>query len=153
MDENLVLSDAASDAHKDATANVDNTLGIAVILVAGRLGFEVETIPSGDLATLTFDVVETAPTGRSFTIDCSSVSAADREGEEVLTLSTDGFLFIGSIGDVNGDEIVNAIDIQIVVNQVLGISTQTEAGDVNGDGSWDATDIQLVINTALGKPL
>jgi len=153
MDENLVLSDAASDAHKEATANVDNTLGIAVILVAGRLGFEVETLPSGDLATLTFDVLETAPTGRSFAIDCSSVSAADEEGEEVLTLSTDGFLFVGSIGDVNGDEIVNAIDIQIVVNQVLGISTQTEAGDVNGDGSWDAADIQLVINAALGKPL
>ena len=51
--------------------------------------------------------------------------------------------------DINGDSSVNAVDVQLVINDVLGIDTGEEA-DINGDGSIDAVDVQLVINSALG---
>ncbi len=51
--------------------------------------------------------------------------------------------------DIDGDGIVNSIDIQFVINVVLGI-TDIFVGDVNNDGSANASDIQLVINKVLG---
>jgi subtilase family serine protease len=55
----------------------------------------------------------------------------------------------GRAGDINGDLSVNAMDVQLVVNQVLGISPPTAAGDVNNDGMVNILDIQLTINILL----
>jgi len=54
-----------------------------------------------------------------------------------------------AFGDVNGDGSVNAIDVQLVINEALGIHTGYDC-DLNGDESVNAIDVQLVINTALG---
>lgn len=51
--------------------------------------------------------------------------------------------------DLNGDSTVNAVDVQLVINVVLGVETGVD-GDTNNDGTTDATDIQRVINAALG---
>ncbi len=57
-------------------------------------------------------------------------------------------------GDVNGDEEVNAVDIQLVINAVLGIPIDPSYNpDVNGDEEVNAIDIQLVINVVLGIPV
>lgn len=50
--------------------------------------------------------------------------------------------------DVNGDGIVNAVDIQLVVNGILGTRLVPTA-DVNRDGRTDASDVQLVVNGIL----
>ncbi len=55
-------------------------------------------------------------------------------------------------GDINGDSSVDAVDIQFVINDVLGIDTGHDC-DINGDGTVDAMDIQLAINAALGLPI
>ena len=53
--------------------------------------------------------------------------------------------------DVNGDGLVDALDVQLVINAALGITNEHDsAADVNGDGVVDALDVQLVINAALG---
>lgn len=49
--------------------------------------------------------------------------------------------------DVNKDGVLDASDIQMAVNAVLGLGPMADA---NGDGSADATDVQLVINAVLG---
>ena len=51
--------------------------------------------------------------------------------------------------DINGDSSVNAVDVQLTINEVLGIETGEDA-DINRDGSINAVDVQLVINAALG---
>ena len=56
-----------------------------------------------------------------------------------------------SNGDINGDELVNALDIQLVVSAALGQNTGVNA-DVNG-GGVTATDVQGVVNVALGRPI
>jgi hypothetical protein len=50
--------------------------------------------------------------------------------------------------DVNSDGFVNVVDVQLLVDQVLGIFPAT--GDINGDGSVNVADLQLVVNAALG---
>jgi hypothetical protein len=53
-------------------------------------------------------------------------------------------------GDVNGDNAVDAVDVQLVINGVLGLDIGTVNADINGDGQVDAVDVQLVINIVLG---
>jgi hypothetical protein len=68
---------------------------------------------------------------------------------EINTLGT----FVGVMPcqavDGNCDGVVNAIDIQIVINLALGLDLPYSS-DVNGDGKVNAVDIQAVINVALG---
>lgn len=52
--------------------------------------------------------------------------------------------------DVNGDDSVNAVDIQLVINGALGLDVGSTDTDVNNDGTTNAVDLQLVINAALG---
>lgn len=54
-------------------------------------------------------------------------------------------------GDINGDGIVNAVDVQLVINAALGIPLAPgHDADIDGDGKINAVDVQLVINAALG---
>ncbi|MFP4193014.1 MAG: dockerin type I domain-containing protein, partial [Candidatus Hydrogenedentota bacterium] len=55
-------------------------------------------------------------------------------------------------GDINGDGRTDAVDIQLVIIEVLGIDTGLPPGvaDVDGDGVVNAQDIQLVISMVLG---
>lgn len=52
-------------------------------------------------------------------------------------------------GDLDGDGNVNSVDVQLVINVVLGTNTSTN-GDVDGSGQTNSIDIQLVINAVLG---
>jgi hypothetical protein len=50
--------------------------------------------------------------------------------------------------DVNRDGSVDVLDLQIVVNAILGVIGST--GDINGDGQVDVLDLQLLVNVILG---
>ena len=57
------------------------------------------------------------------------------------------------VGDVNGDGRVDVVDINLIVNAMLGIEDDSEVlshADVTGDGQIDVTDINAVINAMLG---
>ena len=57
--------------------------------------------------------------------------------------------FRGSVtGDLNGDWLVNALDIQLEINAAAAGST-VDTYDMNGDGTVNALDIQAVINAAV----
>lgn len=51
--------------------------------------------------------------------------------------------------DVDGNGKVNALDVQVVINGVLGIGTHLSQ-DINFDSRVNALDIQLVVNAVLG---
>lgn len=51
--------------------------------------------------------------------------------------------------DVNRDDAVDALDLQLVINRVIGIAADGDA-DVNDDGRSDAIDVQLLINALIG---
>jgi hypothetical protein len=51
--------------------------------------------------------------------------------------------------DLNGDGVVNATDVQMAINQALGLPGYN-AIDLNGDGVWSVVDVQRVINASNG---
>ena len=53
-------------------------------------------------------------------------------------------------GDVNLDGHVDGIDLNTIINCVLGRETNAYA-DINGDGDFNGEDINMLINTLLGK--
>jgi len=50
--------------------------------------------------------------------------------------------------DVNQDGSTSVADVQLVINEALGVSPATQ--DLNGDGLVNVVDVQIVINAALG---
>ena len=60
----------------------------------------------------------------------------------------------GLQADVNGDGRVDIVDVNAVINAMLGKATSGEllaASDVNGDGRVDIVDVNAVINAMLGQ--
>jgi len=57
-------------------------------------------------------------------------------------------------GDINGDSILNILDIVLVVNFILGSDTpdalEFAAADLNGDGILNILDVVTLTNLILG---
>ena len=54
-----------------------------------------------------------------------------------------------SFGDVNGDSVVDILDVITTVNIVLGDVVWNDDADVNGDGVIDILDIISIVNIIL----
>ena len=54
-------------------------------------------------------------------------------------------------GDVNGDGVVNITDVNVVINNILSGTSNTDA-DVNHDGAVNVSDVNLIINIILVGP-
>ncbi len=54
------------------------------------------------------------------------------------------------VGDVNGDDTLNVLDVVLLVNLILGGGETTSCGDVNGDDSFNVLDVVLLVNIILG---
>ncbi len=106
----------------------------------------VEPTPSsgtgGGIVTVTASNIVEAATG---TITFTNTD----DPSDVETVNVTLSLAQGSPYDINGDNFVNALDIQLVVNAALGGQPNQDA-DVNGDTFVNALDIQLVVNAVLG---
>ncbi len=53
------------------------------------------------------------------------------------------------VGDVNGDEALNILDVVLLVNLILG-GDEADCGDVNGDEAFNILDVVLLVNLILG---
>jgi hypothetical protein len=69
------------------------------------------------------------------------VNAANQNAYSLLVTS--------SACDLNGDGIVNGLDVQIALNQALGINVCSTT-DLQGNGQCNVIDVQRVIDAALG---
>jgi hypothetical protein len=54
-----------------------------------------------------------------------------------------------SVGDVNGDGVVNILDVQAAISQALGVSVQTPEADADASNSVDVGDVTHLVNTVL----
>ncbi|MBR1882851.1 MAG: leucine-rich repeat domain-containing protein [Muribaculaceae bacterium] len=74
---------------------------------------------------------EAAPQWREFTIEAGSI-----------------------LGDVTGDGVVDVVDINAIINVLLGKNSASEyknPADITGDGEVDVTDVNAAINILLGR--
>jgi hypothetical protein len=54
-----------------------------------------------------------------------------------------------TLGDLNGDEILNILDIVVLANLILSGDESNPAGDLNQDGSYNILDIVILVNLIL----
>jgi hypothetical protein len=122
------------------------TLGQVILVAAGIEG----TTGTGALANFTF-IVNDNTEGLTGALTLIRAQLNDPVGTTIPTSAQHGSVEVPgeNTNDVNNDGSVNASDIQLVINAVLGLTTSGNP-DVNGDDSTDAADIQLVINQVLG---
>ncbi len=54
-------------------------------------------------------------------------------------------------GDINGDGVIDIMDVNTIINSMLGKIEPNDDCDVNEDGNIDVVDVNSVINAMLGK--
>ena len=57
--------------------------------------------------------------------------------------------FTFMLGDVNGDEGLNILDVIVLVQIILGEYPQNPAADINQDGNLDVLDIVTLVGMIL----
>ena len=55
------------------------------------------------------------------------------------------------LGDINGDQNLNVLDVILVVNMALGNTESDLNGDMNGDGMINVLDVVLLVNIILAN--
>ena len=56
----------------------------------------------------------------------------------------------GLLGDLNGDGVINVMDIVLTVDAILH-DEYDPMGDINGDGQLNVVDIVMLVNIILGS--
>ncbi len=140
------LSARAGDQTTSAGKSLStNTLagGDIRLLVAG---LNQTAIANGIVAYAKFTVNSSFTSGSTVVTpkNCSSTNA---DGGALPTACTAGTIRTASC-DINGDGTVNVSDVQLIINEALGLIPA--ADDLNGDGTVNVADVQKVINAALG---
>ncbi len=82
-----------------------------------------------------------------------AVTAFDTTGSE-SDFSNEVSRIIGTAAtgcDVNGDGAVDALDVQALVNIILGKAAFTAAADLNRDNKADQTDLDILTGVVLGQ--
>ena len=87
-----------------------------------------------------------------------TVTLTITNNEETSTFTKENYVSItgGLIyGDINGDILVNIIDIliliDIIMEEIIPTSIQIESADMNNSGNIDIIDIVIIVNTILGE--
>ncbi|HPA04717.1 MAG TPA: dockerin type I domain-containing protein, partial [Candidatus Hydrogenedentes bacterium] len=111
---------------------------------------------AGNTNPALFDAVTIGAATGALTLDYAAgafgaaqitIRATDEEGLYVESAFTVTVAEVTS--DVNNDGVINAVDVQLVINAALGLPVEGEP-DINGDNDVNAVDVQLVINGVLG---
>jgi len=135
---------------------VDGAGGSGTVTVSnagtGTLHWDANTVTGGEWLALKKQdntLIVTASTNtvqslRNGLVRITSANAANSSIDITIQQDVDA-----ARADINRDGVINAIDVQLVINAALGISSEYDA-DINGDGVVNAVDVQLVINAALG---
>lgn len=110
-------------------------------------------LSNGQLAELTFEVSETAPSGE-YEIQIVFMGASNSNFKEVNLLAVSGVLSVSSIvyGDANGDKQISTVDLAMIrkylasKNPITGESSILVQGgaDCNGDGSVGTVDLAMI---------
>ncbi len=87
--------------------------------------------------------------------DCEHYGCTDPEALNFdSSASHDNGKCVYILGDLNGDNQLDILDLQIIVNIILGVTPLDDnlsfAVDVNGDGAVNSLDIVAIVNTIIG---
>lgn len=142
-----VLGAAGTAAAKAVNCGTGNT---PCILAGTGSPLNDTAIASGVLVTVPLSIPLTQPVG-SGTVALSNLTAVNSGGSAVSITSSSATLQILSPFDLNADGQVNAADVLIMLNAVLGIQPCAGLDLGVGDKKCTLHDLELEIEAALGK--
>lgn len=107
-------------------------------------------IASGPIATVPLTVTSTTAPG-TLTVTLTSLLGATATNPSTVTLTVNSpTVTVLSRYDLNGDGLVNAADVTIMLNEVIGSATCSGQSLNVGDGKCDVEDLEFEILAALG---
>jgi hypothetical protein len=111
-------------------------------------GVNQNVIGAGTIAYATFAVNSSFPHG-STTLTVANCAATDGQGN-ALNSGCGAAVIVQTPSncDINSSQTVDVSDVQMIINEVLGVSPAVH--DLNHDGSVNIADVQIVINSVLG---
>src|SRR5262249_55404802 len=142
------LASAATAAQKGLYFNPANGMVIICGADNNNLPLNDNVLASGPV--FTFAMTAPAQTGQTVTIALAGMLGASAAANAVSLASSPASFRTRSKYDLNGDGVVDQLDVDIVRQQVNGAQPCTN-GDVTGDGQCKVQDLQLVIKAAQGK--
>ncbi len=113
-------------------------------------GMNANTIADGVVGTITLDIPASAPSGQVSIIPSNTLGASGAGDPVPLTANTLNFTLASPLSpcDLNSDGLTNVQDVQLIVNQILGLAAATT--DLDGDGKTTIIEFQRVANAANG---
>ena len=123
-------------------ANIDNENGVVTFTQSQDTGVDKPT-----LARIEFNVTDAGES--DITVANAETGLYDADGEAISSVTFDKGVVVnrtGGNGDVDGDGDVDAGDVVLLQQYIVGddVNIDTEAADVDGDGDVDAADAQLI---------
>ena len=103
-------------------------------------------------ALVTMDLTASEDFTGSAVIALRNMVFTTEDGVENILADEECTVTKGLMGDVNGDGIVDIVDVTSVISKALGSDVTPFidfAGDINGDGLFDIVDVTGVISIAL----
>lgn len=112
------------------------------------------SVPAGNAALLVFtiNVGEDIITGNDYPVKINLVEVTEEDGTVVTASTRNGRVSVYKLGDTNGDDVVNAIDVLNIVTVTLQQDTDVfieEVSDINEDNKFDSIDVLGVVEIAL----
>ena len=109
------------------------------------------SIPAGS-GNLLFATFDNNNDDQNFDLCLSDPVFSDTNASGVpVTLGDCTEMFYSSTiyGDLNGDALVNVLDVVVLVNMVLGLADSTNSADLNNDNIINILDVVLLVNLIL----
>lgn len=151
---NVVLSEKASTAGytlstEEGTA-LEGNKGYVFTLSGGKLEGEGNTV----LLNFTIPVPSDMVTGVYYPVTINQIQMTKEDDTVQKAGSHNGRVSVYKLGDTNGDNTVNAIDVVNIATVALDKTSEVfigEVSDINEDGKYDATDVLGVATIALNE--
>lgn len=138
--------DQTKAANKDISTNALSSSSLRVLAAGLNQGL----IGNGTVVLMNFRLSSGFSSGTA-NLTCSGAASTDANSRAITpTTCQSGTLTVrGACScDVNGDGTINVSDVQLIVNQALGIVSNR--CDINADGQTNVLDVQMVVNATLG---
>ena len=138
--------DQTKSANKDISTNALSSSSLRVLAAGLNQGL----IGNGTVVLMNFRLNSGFSSGTA-SLTCSNAQSTDANSRAITpTTCQSGTLTVRASCscDVNGDGNINVSDVQLIVNQALGIVSNR--CDINADGQTNVLDVQMVVNATLG---
>ncbi|MCP4106966.1 MAG: hypothetical protein GY749_15750 [Desulfobacteraceae bacterium] len=123
---------------------MESGTGSAAKVLLYNMSGDAITLGTGQIIKIFFNVDEDAALPATLSFEECIVS--DESGVSILTDYTDAAVISQTAnGDMNGDGSINILDLQLLINCILG-KADCDGGDLNGDGKSNILDLQKLIN-------